>query len=43
VSDAIAKTHRAITQLRVEGDEKIEARIDWASGYPKIIIRWKGD
>jgi hypothetical protein len=41
-SDGLKKLERAITSLEVVGDDKIDASIDWANGYPRIRIRWKG-
>jgi hypothetical protein len=40
---AIENIHEAITRLQVQGDNKIDARIDWVAGIPKITIRWKGE
>lgn len=43
LSDAINKMSRALSEMRVEGDDKIEASIDWSMGLPRIKIKWKGD
>lgn len=41
-AEAILKTHKAITKLRVIGDKNIQAKIIWTNDEPTITIKWIG-
>ncbi len=41
IADAIQNMAKALENLQVVGDAHIDAKIDWANGYPRITLKYK--
>lgn len=41
VADGIERLAKAIEKLEVVGDDHIDAKLDWANGYPRITLKYK--
>ena len=42
IAEGLQRLSRAIENLEIKGDDYIDAKIEWANGYPRITLKFKG-